>query len=291
MSWFHQLSGGKSCRPAKSSVSATAPPESEPRGVGSGGAVGSTEPEGAEGDPPQPAITSSSEHTKRRMARQPRQETDQLVRGRERNLFRPLVFTQSDGTVTDETLMDAVRTGDLAKLGILFERHHRALFDFLVRMTGNASAAEDLVQDVFVRVLKYRATWRGEGRFETWLFRIARNARADYFRTRTPDAPIEEAADHPSSAPLPGELLARTRDVVRLQRALMLLREDKRELIVLARYRGMKLEAIADLLGIEVGAVKVRIHRAVKELRDIFLRLNESPSWNTTNSVGSCPTT
>jgi RNA polymerase sigma factor (sigma-70 family) len=49
-------------------------------------------------------------------------------------------------------------------------------------MTGNASTAEDLVQDVFVRVLKYRATWRGEGRFETWLFRIARNARADYFR-------------------------------------------------------------------------------------------------------------
>jgi sigma-70-like protein len=43
-------------------------------------------------------------------------------------------------------------------------------------MTGSASAAEDLVQDVFVRVMKYRETWRGEGRFETWLFRIARNA-------------------------------------------------------------------------------------------------------------------
>jgi RNA polymerase sigma factor (sigma-70 family) len=187
--------------------------------------------------------------------------------------------------------MEAVRNGDIAKLGILFERHHRSLFDFLARMTGSASAAEDLVQDVFVRVLKYRATWRGEGRFETWLFRIARNARADYFRNRTADSSIDEAADHHSWGPLPGDALARDRDVARLQRALMLLREDKRELIVLARYRNMKLEAIADLLGIEVGTVKVRIHRAIKELRDIFLRLNERPTWKTTSSVGSCPTT
>lgn len=192
--------------------------------------------------------------------------------------------------MTDETLMDAVRDGDISKLGILFERHHHSLFDFLARMTGNASAAEDLVQDVFVRVLKYRATWRGQGQFESWLFRIARNARADYFRNHPFSTSIDEAAEHPSSAPLPGDLLVRDREVARLQRALMLLREDKRELIVLARYRGMKLETIADLLGIEVGTVKVRIHRAVKELRDIFFRLNESPSWNTKNSVGSCPT-
>ena len=86
--------------------------------------------------------------------------------------------------------------GDVAKLGVLFERYHRPLFEFLARMTGNPAAAEDLVQDVFVRVLKYRATWRDEGRFETWLFRIARNARADYFRARSSDAPIDEAAEH-----------------------------------------------------------------------------------------------
>jgi RNA polymerase sigma-70 factor, ECF subfamily len=192
--------------------------------------------------------------------------------------------------VTDETLMREVRDGDVAKLGILFERYHRPLFDFLARMTGNAAAAEDLVQDVFIRVLKYRATWRGEGRFETWLFRIARNARADYFRNRGVDAPIDEAAEYPSHAPLASDTFARNRDVARLEQALMMLREDKRELIMLARYRDMKLEAIADLLGVEVGTVKVRMHRAVKELRDIFLRLNESSSWNTNNSIPSFPT-
>ncbi len=208
----------------------------------------------------------------------------------QRNLFPVRRFSENNGTVTDETLMHAVRRGDVAKLGVLFERYHRPLFEFLARMTGNPAAAEDLVQDVFVRVLKYRATWRDEGRFETWLFRIARNARADYFRTCRTDAPIDEAADHPSGAPWAFDTLARDREVARLQRALMLLREDKRELIVLARYRGMTLEAIADLLGIEVGTVKVRMHRAVKELREIFLGLSESSSWNTKSSIGSYPT-
>ena len=161
------------------------------------------------------------------MARQQRQEPDQLVLSHERNFFPRRRFTRSDGTVTDETLMDAVRKGDTAKLGMLFERHHRAVFDFLVRMTGNAVIAEDLVQDVFVRVLKYRGTWRAEGRFETWLFHIARNARADYFKNRVADASMEEADERPSAAPLPGELLARDRAVARLQRALMLRRRTR----------------------------------------------------------------
>src|SRR5258705_13079978 len=109
-----------------------------------------------------------------------------------RNLFPVPRFSENDGTVTDETLMHAVRKGDVAKLGLLFERYHRPLFDFLARMTGNAAVAEDLVQDVFVRVLKYRATWRDEGRFETWLFPIARNARAHFFRGPRPDQPTGE---------------------------------------------------------------------------------------------------
>ena len=197
--------------------------------------------------------------------------------------------------MTDETLMNSVRAGDVAKLGLLFERHHAPLYDFLARMTGNAAAAEDLVQEVFVRVLKYRATWRDEGRFETWLYRIARNARVDYFKSRAayPETNSEEigaALDRPSQQPLPSDMLARDREVARLQRALTMLRDDKRELIVLARYKGMKLDAIAELLGVEVGTVKVRLHRAVKELRETFLRLNENESWTTTPSLPGCPT-
>jgi RNA polymerase sigma-70 factor (ECF subfamily) len=188
--------------------------------------------------------------------------------------------------VTDEALMTAVREGDLAKLGLLFERYHVPLFDFLSRVTGDRQAAEDLVQDIFVRVLKYRATYRDDGSFETWVYRIARNARADYFRTRRPAEPLAaDAFERPESGAGPARQLEATRERARLRRALMLLREDKRELIVLARFQGMKHDRIAELLGIEVGAVKVRIHRALRELREIFLELPDGNTpWNVKSS-------
>ena len=175
--------------------------------------------------------------------------------------------------------MQAVRDGDVGRLGILFERYHLPLFEFLSRMTGDRTAAEDLVQDIFVRVLKYRATYRDGGSFETWLFRIARNARADYFRTRTPVEPLnDEALERPETAPGPARRLEVDRERERLQRALTLLRDDTRELIVLARYQDLKYEQIAEIFGIEVGAVKVRMHRAVRELREIFLQLRDEHS-------------
>jgi RNA polymerase sigma-70 factor (ECF subfamily) len=185
----------------------------------------------------------------------------------------------SEATVTDEDLMRAVRGGDLAQLGVLFDRYHVALFDFLSRMTGDRAAAEDLVQDIFVRILKYRATYRDDGRFETWVFRIARNARADYFRTRVAAEPLAgEALDRPSAAAGPARQFEEERERRRLRCALMRLREDKRELIVLARYRGMRLDQIAALLDVDVGTVKVRLHRAVRELREIFLGLSDEAS-------------
>src|SRR5436853_4021794 len=110
---------------------------------------------------------------------------------------------------TDENLMLAVRRGEVAKLGMLFERYHRALFDFFARMTGNRTAAEDLVQDVFFRILKYRATFRDDSRFKAWMFHIARNARADHYWKQPPESalPEEGSLTLQSSSPFPGQAL------------------------------------------------------------------------------------
>jgi RNA polymerase sigma factor (sigma-70 family) len=182
--------------------------------------------------------------------------------------------------VTDEALMCAVRDGDVGKLGTLYERHHVALFDYLSRMIGNRTAAEDLLQDVFVRMLKYRGTFRNDGRFESWMFHLARNARADYFRRRAAVELNDDGLDAPIDAPGPAHLVERDEQTALLRRALLQLREDRRELIILARYRGMKRDAIAELLGVDVSTVNVRIHRAVKELRDIVQRLAGKQSWH-----------
>ena len=179
-------------------------------------------------------------------------------------------------TETDENLMLAVRNGDVAKLGILFDRHHRPLFDFFARMTGSRTAAEDLVQDVFFRILKYRETFRNESRFKAWMFHIARNARLDHFKKHQAETVLPENGMHelPSHSPFPGQELEQEQQTLLLECAMFKLPEEKREVLVLSRYQEMRYEQIAELMGCEAGAVKVRVHRALKELREIFMKLS-----------------
>src|SRR5262245_24102000 len=83
---------------------------------------------------------------------------------------------------SDEELMVAIREGRIDQIGILFARHRDSLYEFFSRLTGNRVASEDLVQEVFMRILQYRSTYRESNRFVTWMYQIGRNARAAYLR-------------------------------------------------------------------------------------------------------------
>ena len=174
---------------------------------------------------------------------------------------------QALGWQSDNTLMEQVREGDSRKLAMLFERHHEALFRYFLRMTGDRPYSEDMVQEVFFRVLKYRGTYRQEAQFTTWMYRIARNAHIDNLRRRKWEVPMEEDWDAPGP---PAESPEKRQEAEVVRRALLAIPEDKRELLIMTRYQEMKYEQIAEVLGVEVGTVKVRIHRALRSLRETY---------------------
>jgi RNA polymerase sigma factor (sigma-70 family) len=152
-------------------------------------------------------------------------------------------------TLTDEALMLAVRDGDVGRLGELFDRYHGTLFDFFCRMLNNRTAA-------------------------------------DYFKKHRAEVLFpEEGFDVPAHGPFPNQQFEKDQETAFLKQALAKLPEEKRELLVLARYQEMKYEQISDLLGVDVGTVKVRVHRAVKELREIYLKVSgEKASCNVKRS-------
>ena len=175
-------------------------------------------------------------------------------------------------------MMAEVSGGRVARLAVLFERHHRALFRYFVSMNGNREAAEDLVQDVFFRMLRYRTSYDPAQSFTAWMYQIARNAGVDQARKRKAevvdiDSVVDRRAELVSAAPGPEENAARGQDLALLRRAMDQLPEDKREILVLSRFQGMKHEDIAEVLGCEVGTVKVRVYRAIRALEQIYFTL------------------
>ena len=176
---------------------------------------------------------------------------------------------------SDIELMNRVRGGDIRQLAHLFERHHRKLYGFYLRLTGDRDSSEDMVQEVFFRMLKYRHTFKGEGEFSVWMYHLARNVNMDHHRKnrigRAAPADVEALA---SEEPLAHERLEQDQERHLVQRALARLPVDKREVLILSRYQDLRYEAIAEILGCSVDAVKVRVHRAVNELRTIYFAIS-----------------
>ncbi len=178
---------------------------------------------------------------------------------------------------TDTELMLAVQAGDLGKLGELFEKHHVRIFRFCLRLTGRAEVAEDLTQEAFLRALRYRRSFKESAEFLPWLYRVARNVCNDHFRrSRNSELNVEELPEVESPETSAVEILERDEDRERMRQALARLPEGRREVLVLSRFEHRKYEEIAAILDCSVGAVKIRVHRALRQLRDVYRTLAAS---------------
>jgi RNA polymerase sigma-70 factor (ECF subfamily) len=170
---------------------------------------------------------------------------------------------------TDEQLIAAVQDGDGDAMGTLFDRHHRAVHALCVRLGRDSDLADDITQEVFLRVWRYARSFRGRSAFRTWLYRLTYNAFADSQRRdarRHENSPLESVEPDP-----PPEEIA-DRHVV-LEAALSKLAPAQRAVLVLSRYHGLGYDEIGRIIDCSPGAARVRLHRAMNELRQLYFAL------------------
>jgi len=175
--------------------------------------------------------------------------------------------------------MMQVKNGDLDKLGLLFERYHRILFAFFYRLGNDKESSEDLVQNVFIRIMKYRKNFKGEGQFKHWMFHIARNIHADNYKKNT-KLGIKEYLDSRSATMTDHDENVRQNEadfnLYLLKESMNQLGAEKKELLTLTKLDGMKYKEIGEMLDCSEGAVKVKVFRALHELREIFEKIKST---------------
>jgi RNA polymerase sigma-70 factor (ECF subfamily) len=181
---------------------------------------------------------------------------------------------------SDAAAMLRVAAGDEASFNFLVQKHHRAMIHFLFRMTRNQAVAEELAQEVFLRVYRARDSYRAEARFTTWLYRIATNLAVNHARdtkheraaqTIYLDAPDEETGTTPDVAddePSAEQRLLTKERMAAIKNHVMALPERQRMAVVMHKYQGMDYRQIGEVLKLSESATKSLLFRAYQTLRD-----------------------
>lgn len=169
--------------------------------------------------------------------------------------------------------MDAVGACDFRAFQVLYDRHHRAVFTFLLRSVGDRRTAEDLLQEAFLRVFARRGGYRPTAAFRTWLLTIARNVLIDRFRKARgrPDVSDAEAlATVPAPDASPLERAEAQKLAERLEAAVRQLPPFQRDVLLLSRFAGLSHEEVARVTGGSPATVRVTLHRALRRLRELL---------------------
>ena len=180
----------------------------------------------------------------------------------------------------DAAIMLRVAAGDESGFNYLVKKYHRSMIHFLFRMVRNQAIAEELAQEVFLRVYRSKESYRAEAKFTTWLYRIATNLAVNYARdtrheraaqTVYLDASDEETGTTPDVAddePTVEERLIREERMAAIRTHVMALPERQRMAVLMHKYQGMDYRQIGEVLKLGESATKSLLFRAYQTLRD-----------------------
>lgn len=176
---------------------------------------------------------------------------------------------------TDADLVAKCRSGDREAWETIVRHRHARIYNLAFRFTGRSDEAEDLTQEVFLKVYRTLHQYRPEsGALETWIVRVARNHFIDHYRKykteRARTAPLEDhhdaVAEPTFRVETPADLLDRKEAAERVHSLLARLPQDQREAVILRDLEELTYEEIADMLKVPIGTVKSRINRGRIEL-------------------------
>lgn len=181
---------------------------------------------------------------------------------------------------TDEVLMEQFLRGDAKAFEVLLRRHEKAVYHFLFRFVRHPQTSEDLLQETFLRVIHHAKDFQGRSKFSTWVFTIARNLCLDHSRRQkfrkhaSLDAPLSEDKDSasrvdfvPSKDASPQDDLTAKDLLARLDKALLTLSDDQREVFLMREKMGLPFKEIAEIVGCPENTVKTRMRHALEKLQ------------------------
>ena len=188
-------------------------------------------------------------------------------------------FAASD-PASDAAIMLRVAAGDESGFSYLVEKYHRAMIHFLFRMVHNQAVAEELAQEVFLRVYRSRESYRAEAKFTTWLYRIATNLAVNYARDTKHeraaqnvylDVPDDETGTKPEVAdddPSVEQRMLSDERMAAIRQHVMALPDRQKTAVLMHKYQGMDYRQIGEVLKLSESATKSLLFRAYQTLRD-----------------------
>lgn len=178
-----------------------------------------------------------------------------------------------DSDITDETLMLNYVAGDVAAFETLYLRHKGAVYRYLLRLSNNRAIAEELFQDVWMKLIQARESYIASAKFTTYLYKLAHNHFIDHYRKTTVRI-VEETSIEPNDIEHPNELSNEPESYVRtseltnkIKSLLVSLPNEQREVFLLKEEAGMSVPEIAETIGINKEAAKSRLRYAIMKLR------------------------
>lgn len=182
----------------------------------------------------------------------------------------------------DNGLIAACLAGRTDAFGQLVARYQDRLFNTVIRLLGNAEDARDVVQEAFLSAYQSLHSFKGDSLFFTWLYRIAVNTAISYKRKQKVLLRLHQGEEggglepaDPSEAARPDHALEMAEEERRVHEALARLSVEHRTVLVMKDLEGQKYEEMAEVLGVPIGTIRSRLHRARLELRDLLLKGQE----------------